>query len=446
MKINELPHDLIAEKSLIGCLMFDGKSIDEINNLKLNKDDFYDSRYGIVFTAIEYLSIENKAIDFVTVHSRLDEVRKLDQIGGDQFLTDLIEDHANSANVYHYAKIVKDKSVMRAVIKHSIDTTNKGLSYQGTADDFIQETESDFFKLTNQAKSTKLVSLGKSLDDNLKDLEDADRKPGQINGLPSGFSDLDRKILGMQAGQLIVIAARPGMGKSSLALDIASFVAKEYPVTFFSLEMINKELSLRLLTSKARVRSERVRMKDFRDTDIKSISHAVSELKKSKMFMNDSSGLTIADIQSQCRKIKADHGLGLIVVDYLQLMAPLNKSAPREQQISEMSRGLKSIAKELECPIIAISQLNRAAESRDNKRPTTADLRESGAIEQDADIVLLVYRDDFYNEDTNEPGIAEIKIGKNRSGQTGIVKLKWLGEYTHFENIDYIHEEQESPF
>ncbi len=437
--INELPHDLLAEKALIGCLIIDGNIVDEISNLKLEAIHFYDPRYGILFNTIMELSQSNRAIDYVTVCSKLAEKTKLEEIGGQSFVLSIVEDQASVANVYEYAKIVKDKASMRDIVRTAMRVAQMGMTFTGNADDFIQEVESSFFKLTNDAKTGGMMQLRSALKQNLKELEDTSRQLGEISGLSTGYPGLDEKLLGMQPGQLIILAARPAMGKTSLALNIAvsTCLQSNLPVAIFSLEMVSTELSMRLLTGRAKVDAKRVRRKAFLDTDLRSIAKATSELSNLPIFINDSGSTTIYDIQSQCRKIKADQGLGLIVIDYLQLMGSTNKSIQREQQIAEISRGLKTMAKELGCPIIALSQLNRAVETRPNKRPTTADLRESGSIEQDADIVMFVYRDEVYDPSTKEPGIAEIIIGKNRAGEIGTAKLAWVGAYTSFENLSY---------
>lgn len=437
--INELPHDLLAEKALVGCLIIDGSAFDEISNFQLSGKFFYDPRYGKVFDVISELSGSNRAIDYVTVCHKLKDQGKLEEIGGESFVSSLAEDQASSANVYEYAKIVRDKYSIREIIKTAMQVVQRGMSFTGEADDFIQEVESSFFKLTNDAKNGGMVRLHTTLKQNLKELEDTSRLMGEIAGLSTGYPRLDELLLGMQPGQLIVLAARPAMGKTSLALNVAvsSCLQSGLPVAIFSLEMLATELSMRLLTGRAKVDSKRVRKKMFLDTDLRNIAKATQELSALPIFINDSGNTTILDIQSQCRKIKADQGLGLIVIDYLQLMGSANKSIQREQQIAEISRGLKTMAKELGCPVIALSQLNRGVESRPNKRPTTADLRESGAIEQDADIVMFVYRDEVYNQDTKEPGIAEIIIGKNRAGEIGTAKLAWVGAYTSFENLSH---------
>lgn len=440
--MKELPHDLLAERSLLGCLIIDGQSYDDISDLKLEGTDFYHPKYAIIFDAIKEMVASNLPIDYITVSSKLNEFGKLETVGGTEALTEILEEQASAANIYAYAKVVKDKSSLREIVRTSMRVSEMGVNFQGKVEDFIQDVEAKFFKLTNDAKSGKMVNLRSCLRENLKELEDMSRNPGEIQGLSSGYGKLDELLLGLQPGQLVILAARPAMGKTALALNLAVNVCERHnsPVAIFSLEMIAKELSMRLLSSRAKVDSKRIRTKNFLDTDLRNIGGAVKDLSGYPIFINDSGESTILDIQSQCRKIQAESGLGLVIIDYLQLMNTHNKSISREQQISEMSRGLKTLAKELECPVIALSQLNRGVESRPNKRPNTADLRESGAIEQDADIVMFVYRDEYYNPDTKEPGVAEIIVGKNRGGETGTAKLAWVGQYTSFENLTFNQE------
>ena len=435
----ELPHDLLAEKSLIGCLLVDGQSYDDISDLALVKEDFYHPKYGTLFVCIQDLANSNKPIDYVTVCSRLTEMGAIDSIGGASFVSEIIEDQASSANIYHYGKTVKDKSSMREIIRTAHRVAEKGFEHTGSLDDFAKEVEQSFFNLTNSAKTGKMSKLNACLKVNLKTLEDSSRQSGELSGLSTSFPELDKYLLGMQSGQLIILAARPGMGKTSLALNVATRSCKQtkLPVVVFSLEMLDAELSMRILSSEAKVDSKRLRTKNFLDTDLRNIGNAIQGLSQLPIYINDNGGTTVPDILSQCRKIKSESGLGLIIIDYLQLMRSHTNNPSREQQIAEISRGLKSMAKELECPVIALSQLNRSVESRPDKRPNTADLRESGSIEQDADIVLMVYRDDFYNKDSKEPGIAEIIVAKNRAGETGTAKLAWVGAHTSFENLTH---------
>ncbi len=444
-QVKDLPHDLLAEKTLLGCLMVDGRSYDQMSDLKLGGKDFYHPQFGLIFDAITNLTQANNPIDYITVCGKLTERGLLEKVGGQSAVLEIVEEQASTANIYHYAKIVKDKSSLREIVRTAFRVADMGMEYTGKTEDFFQEVESSFFKLTNDAKSGAMVQLNNCLMENLKELEDTSRKAGEIQGLSSGYPELDKLLLGMQPGQLIILAARPAMGKTSLALNMAinGCEQSKLPVAIFSLEMLSNELSMRLLSGKAKVDSKRIRTKNFFDQDLRSLGKAVHELSTFPIFINDSGESTILDIQSQCRKIKTDQGLGLVIIDYLQLMSSPDKRLPREQQISEMSRGLKNMAKDLQCPVVALSQLNRGVEARPNKRPSTADLRESGAIEQDADVVMFVYRDEVYNPDTKEPGIAEIIVGKNRAGETGTVKLAWVGAYTSFENLapgHYAHE------
>jgi replicative DNA helicase len=435
--MKELPHDLLAEKSLLGCLLIDGKAIDQISDLSLDQEDFFHPQYGMIFDAIKHLATNNHPIDYVTVCGALQDRGKLEMIGGQAAIVEIAEEQASPANIYHYAKIVRDKSSVRNILRIASHIVERGMDFTGDIDAFLSEVEAQFFKLTTDAKFGGLEHLSIGLRNNLKELEDNTRRHGEIAGLPTGYHHLDKYLLGMQPGQLIVLAARPAMGKTSLGLNIAVHACESsgLPVAVFSLEMLSQELSYRLLCSKAKVDSRRLRTKDFRDTDLRSVGMAVQQLSTLPVYINDSGNITVPDVQSQCRKIKAEQGLGLVIIDYLQLMRGHTSAASREQEVSEISRGLKAMAKELECPVIAISQLNRAVESRPNKRPNLSDLRESGSIEQDADIVMMVYRDEFYHPDTKEKGIAEVIISKNRSGETGTAKMAWVGAYTSFENL-----------
>lgn len=436
---NEMPHDLLAEKSLLSCLILDSNAFDEISDLKMEGIHFYHPKYGIVFDAIKDLAFSRKPIDYITLCSYLQDHGKLEELGGQSFVMDITEDQVSSANIRHYGQVVKDKASLREIVRTAKRVADMGLSYSGNTEDFIQEVEASFFGLTNEAKSGTMVKINECLKENIKELEDTSRKPGEVQGIPTSYPELDKLLLGMQPGQLIILAARPAMGKTALALNVAQNACdfSKLPVAVFSLEMMAKELSMRLLTQRAKVDSKRIRQKDLLDTDLRRIGVGIQQLSELPIYINDNAGANLLDIQSACRKIKASEGLALVVIDYLQLMSSHNKALPREQQISEISRGLKNMAKELECPVIALSQLNRGVESRPNKRPMTSDLRESGSIEQDADIVMFVYRDEYYNPDSKDQGVAEVIVGKNRGGEVGTAKLAFVGAHTSFENLTY---------
>jgi replicative DNA helicase len=434
---HEMPHDYLAEKSLLGCFIIDRMAFDEVSDLHLRREDFYNPQFGIIYESIADLHLSTSPIDYVSVSAKLTDSGNLEKVGGQSFVLELIEDQASAANVYHYAKIVKDKSILRDIIKTAGAVVETGTNFVGNVSEFIQEVESNFFKLTQQSKTGGLRGIKSFLMQNLKELADTNRKKGEISGAPTGFKHLDKRLLGLQPGQLVVLAARPAMGKTAFVLNISLNVAKatKLPVAFFSLEMLANELTMRILSSEAGVDSRRLKTKDYLESDLQQITRAVQELSELPLHIDDSPDLNLLTIRSQCRKIKAEAGLGLVVIDYLQLMQPHTNAISREQQISEISRGLKNLAKELECPIMALSQLNRGVESRPDKRPIVSDLRESGSIEQDADIVMLLYRDEVYNKDSKEKGIAEVIVGKNRAGEAGTEKLAWIGSQMKFSNL-----------
>lgn len=441
MRKNELPHDFFSEQALIGSLILNNRVFDEISEIRLTADDFYDKRLGLIFNIITELQKNNTPVDYITVNSKLKTTHQLEKIGGENFILSIVNEHITDANAYGYAVVIKEQSTLRNIINTSQQIAQTGYTFEGNIKDFISEVESKYFKITTQYSINKTASIFNLIKENLRDLEDNSRLPGEINGLSTGFPELDKILLGIQSGRLYIIGARPGMGKSALALNLAYNACKQsnLPVIFFSLEMTGKELSLRLLSSVAKIDNKRLKTKNFLDSDLRNLAKATAEVSKLPFYIDETSSISLMEINSICRKKKSEEGLGMVVIDYLQLMG-VNKSVPREQQISEISRGLKALARDLDCPVITLSQLNRESESGVaskglNRRPTSSNLRESGAIEQDADAILLIYRDDYYNKDTKEPGVAEIIVTKNRSGEQGTAKLNWIGAYTSFENL-----------
>lgn len=444
----ELPHDIGAERALVASLILNQNVFDKITDLKITSEDFFDKRLGAIFHSIYQIIQTNGPVDFVTVSAMLNNLNRLEFIGGNNFLSEIVDNHVSDVHAYGYAIIVKEKSTLRNIIETSTQIASDGYEYEGHIKEFISEVETKYFKLTSQSKVNKSKSLLELVKVNLRNLEDNSRKPGEVEGLATGYPALDRYLLGLRSGQLIIIGARPGMGKSALVLNLAvnSVLQSGLPAVIFTLEMQSEELSMRILSSMAKVDGKKIKTKNFGPNDLSHISKAASKMSKMPIYIDDTSAIGLMEIMSVCRKKKAEEGLGLVVIDYLQLMG-VNKSVPREQQISEISRGLKAMAKDLGIPVIALSQLNRVTEttsktydkggsSKSNNRPTSSNLRESGAIEQDADAILLIYRDDYYNkENSPEPGVAEIIITKNRGGDTGTVKLGWVGAYTSFENL-----------
>ncbi|MBD65679.1 MAG: replicative DNA helicase [Halobacteriovoraceae bacterium] len=435
----ELPHDLLAEKAFIGCLLVDNRSFDEVVDLGIEEGDFYHPSYGIIFKGIFELASDSKPFDLVSICSKLTDNGKLEAVGGQSAVLELIEDTASSANIYHYGKIIKNKSILRNIVRTSMRITDQGMNFIGDVEEFIDDVESSFFNLASKSKTNFVVTLKESLKENLKRLEEGKREEGEILGLSTGFDQLDQRLLGMQAGQMIIIAARPGMGKTAFVLNIAVNSVKRsgLPAMIYSYEMLAPELSGRILSSEANIDSRKIRTNDYTDTDLRNLGFAVQELSKHPIFINDSAGTNLLDIKSQARKVKTEQGLGLIVIDYLQLMQPHVKKSSREQEIAEISRGIKELAKELKCPIIALSQLNRSATSRTDRRPQLQDLRESGSIEQDADVVMLIHREDYYDENTPERGVAEIIVAKNRAGEPGTTKLAWIAAQTKFAPLQF---------
>jgi replicative DNA helicase len=435
----ELPHDFTAEKALLGSLLIDNRAFDEISDLGLKSDDFYHPQYGMIFEAMRDLHVGSEPFDLVTVSSKLNDLGRLERVGGQSALVSLAEDIPSAANIHSYAKLVKQKSILREVVRTASRVVQAGTNFSGDVEDFLGEVESNFFKLTSQTKQNRMRSLKESLHESLKDLERSSRSKGEITGIPTGFASIDSKLLGLQPGQLIVIAARPGVGKTSLVLNWAVNGCKQsgLPIAIYSMEMLTNELGLRILSSEANIDSRKIRTKDFGPHDMKNMFTAVQNLSRLPIVINDSGASTLIDIRSQCRRLKAEQGLGMIIIDYLQLMQPHVRKPSREQEISEISRGLKELAKELQCPIIALSQLNRSSEARTDKRPQLSDLRESGAIEQDADIVCLIHRPDMGDPNSPKKGIATLIVAKNRAGEPGDVDLAWIASQTKFAELDF---------
>jgi replicative DNA helicase len=441
---HELPHDLGAEKALLGCLLIDNTSYDEIMDVNLTTDDFYHPQYGIIYQAIKDLHLESMPFDIVTVSSKLNDTGRLERIGGQTALVAICDEIGSSANVEHYARLIKQKGVLREIVRTATRIMQSGTNFTGDIDSFLQDVESSFFKLTSQTKNNKMMTLKEALYENLKELEQPARAKGEITGVPTGFKSLDAKLLGLQPGQLVIIAARPGMGKTALALNWATAAAKHtgLPVAVFSYEMMYAEISMRLLASEAAIDSRKLKTKDFNEMDLRSISGAIQKLSNLPIYINDNGSTTLLDIRSYCRKIKAERGLAMIVIDYIGLMPMHVKKQSREQEIAELSRGLKMLANELEIPVVVLSQLNRSATSRTDRKPQLQDLRESGSLEQDANIVVLIHREDYYDPNTPKKGIAEIIVAKNRNGEPGSVDLSWIGSQTKFGELEFARPEK----
>ena len=432
------PHDVEAEQAVIGSMLTDKDSV--ISAIEILKpEDFYREDNKVIFEAI--LNLYNRAdpIDIITLKAELVVLGKFEQIGGIEYLAVLPEKVPTTANVEKYIRIVEEKSMLRTLIKTANELITLG--YEGTEDieDVMDIAEKKIFNIMQKRNQKGYSSMKDILVDTFTQLEELYNRKQHITGVPTGFSDLDYKTAGLHNSDLILVAARPAMGKSAFALNIATNAALRgnVPVAIFSLEMSKEQMANRILCSEAMVDSNKVRTGRIEDEDWSKLAMTSGELSDAGIYIDDTPGISVMEIRAKCRKLKLEKNIGLVVIDYLQLVQGSSKRAgSREQEISEISRSLKILAKEINVPVIALSQLSRAPEQRPDHRPMLSDLRESGAIEQDADIVMFLYRDDYYNEESEKKNIAEVIIAKHRAGSTGTVELLWLGNYTKFANIE----------
>jgi replicative DNA helicase len=437
------PHSIEAEQSILGGLLIDNKAIDRIAG-QVSASDFYRNDHRIIFTHISKLIDNNDPADIVTVAESLEQNAELTKVGGVAYLGLVADNTPTASNISGYAKIVRERSIMRNLVEVGSDIVESAFSPQGKdAQQLLDESESKIFQIADAGASEKLgfIDIKELLPkaaqriDDLYQLDD----PNGVTGVPSGYADLDQKTAGLQPGDLIIIAGRPSMGKTSLALNIAEHVGMEagLPVAIFSMEMGAAQLTMRLLGSVGKLDQHKMRIGQLEDEDWPKLTNALGALNEAPIFIDEGSALNSYEVRARARRLHRQQGkLGLIVIDYIQLMSAANEQSTenRATEVSEISRSLKALAKELNVPVVALSQLNRSVESRPDKRPMMSDLRESGAIEQDADVIMFIYRDEVYNPETAEKGVAEIILSKQRNGPTGTVKLTFLGQYTRFEN------------
>jgi replicative DNA helicase len=435
------PHSLEAESSVIGGLLLDNTAWDKIGDVLIDAD-FYRYEHRLVFAYVSSLINTSRAADVITVFEHLQTLGKADEIGGLAYLNSLAQYVPSSANIRRYAEIVRERSILRKLISVSDEIATSAMSTKGKPVPLIlDEAEQKIFNIGEEGQRMRqgFQSMGNLVVQLLDRVEEMSQNPNDITGVPTGFFDLDRMTSGMQAGDLIVLAARPSMGKTALAINIAENVAlKEgLPVAVFSMEMGASQLAIRIVGSIGRIDQTRLRTGKLLDEEWPRLTEAVERLRNVSLSIDETPGLTPSELRANARRLARSCGkLGLVVVDYLQLMTGSSggDGDNRATELGEISRGLKMLAKELQCPVIALSQLNRGVEQRTDKRPMMSDLRESGAIEQDADVIMFIYRDDYYNKDSKEPGVAEIIIGKQRNGPTGTVKLTFLKPITKFES------------
>lgn len=434
------PNDAEAEQAVLGSMLVDKDAVLTVLEI-LKVEDFYRNEHAEIYGAILDLYEAGKPIDLLTLKEQLRIRGKYDVVNGFEYLASLTNPMYSIANVEDYANIVWEKSILRKLIKASNKISKESYEALDDATAITERAEKEIFNIV-QRKSSSYALIKDVLVDTFNNLEELANRPEGVIGIPSGFIDLDNRTLGFMPGQLIIIAARPAMGKSAFALNVlanAAIRAKK-SVVYFSLEMSKEELTSRVLASEAMVDSQKIRSGKLEDEDWISLTNASGTLSEAKIILDDTSGFTPIELRAKCRKLKMEHDIGLVVIDYLQLMDASKVSASRQADISEISRSLKVLAREIGVPIIALSQLSRAPEQRPDHRPMLSDLRESGSIEQDADMVMFLYRDDYYNPETDKKNIAEVILAKNRAGSTGTTELLWLNQYTKFVNLDKYHQ------
>ena len=432
-----MPNSLEAEQSVIGAMIMDREAVMVASELLL-REDFYHQQYGLLFEAMTELYNENQPVDVVTLQERLQKKDVPPEVSSLEYVGELVASVPTSANVKYYANIVKEKATLRRLIKVTEGIANQCYLDRDSLDEIMAGTEREVFSLLQNRAGSDFVPIKQVVLDALEKIEQAYKTKGNVTGIATGFTDLDYRTSGLQPSDLVLIAARPSMGKTAFVLNIAQYVAfhSDLCTAIFSLEMSKEQLVNRLFSLESRVDAQLLRTGNLADTDWEKLIEGAGVIGRSKLIIDDTPGISIPELRSKCRKYKLEHGLQLIIIDYLQLMSGSGKTDSRQQEISDISRSLKGLARELKVPVVALSQLSRQVEQRPDHRPMLSDLRESGAIEQDADVVMFLYRDDYYNKDTADKNIAEVIIAKQRNGPIGTVNLVWLPQFTKFVNME----------
>ena len=433
-----LPHSIEAEQSVIGCMMISRDAITVAADI-LEEDDFYSRQYALVYRAIVELNDAGKSVDVVTLQNKLKEKDAPPEVSSLEFVRDLMLAVPTAAHIKDYAEIVSEKAILRRMIK--VNEEIAGICYVGkeSLEEILENAEKGIFNIVQRRNTGDYVPIRQVVLNAMERIERASKTKGNVTGVATGFLDLDYRTAGMQPADLILIAARPSMGKTALVLNIAQYVAfkSDLPLAIFSLEMSREQLVNRLFSLESRVDSQHIRTGNLSDREWEDLIDGAGVVGRSKLIIDDTPGISIPELRSKCRKFKMEQDIQMIIIDYLQLMSGNGRTDSRQQKVSEISRSLKALARELNVPVIALSQLSRAVEQRPDHRPMLSDLRESGAIEQDADVVMFIYRDDYYNKDSDKKGIAEIIIAKQRNGPIGTVELAWLPDYTKFANVQH---------
>ncbi len=431
-----LPHSIEAEQSVIGSMLMDKEAI-TIASEQISGDDFYGKQYGILFDAMVELNDEGKPVDLVTLQERLKEKGVPPEIYSLEYIREVMEAVPTSANIKYYANIVAEKAVLRKLIRVNEEIANSCYAQNDSLEAILEASEKSIFDIVQKRNNGDFVPIRQIVMNAMNLIEEASKNKGAVTGIATGFLDLDYKTAGMQPSDLILVAARPSMGKTAFVLNIAQHVAfhDSKAVAIFSLEMSKEQLVNRLLSLESKVNSQAIRTGNMKDDEWERLIEGADVIGRSRLLIDDTPGISIGELRSKCRKFKLEYDLQMIIIDYLQLMTGSGKNESRQQEISDISRSLKALARELHVPVIALSQLSRAVEQRPDHRPMLSDLRESGAIEQDADVVMFIYRDDYYNKDTELKNVAEIIIAKQRNGAIGTINLAWLPDYTQFANL-----------
>ena len=432
-----LPHSMEAEQSVIGSMIMDREAITVAAEI-ITGEDFYSRQYGILFETMVEMDEQGKPVDLVTLQNCLREKDVPPELSSLEFVRELITAVPTSANIKYYANIVAEKALLRKLIR--LNEEIAGICYAGkeSLEFILEDTEKRMFQLLQKRDAGDFVPIRQVVMNAMDRIEKASKNKGSVTGIPTGFTDLDYRTAGMQPSDLVLIAARPSMGKTALVLNIAQHVAfkKNLPVVIFSLEMSKEQLVNRMFSLESSVDAQKLRTGQLNDQEWERLIESAGVIGKSKLMIDDTPGISVSELRSKCRKLKLEYGLSMVIVDYLQLMSGGGRSESRQQEISDISRALKGVARELNVPVLALSQLSRAVEQRPDHRPMLSDLRDSGAIEQDADVVMFIYREDYYNHDTDKKGVSEIIIAKQRNGPIGTVELAWLPEYTKFANLE----------
>jgi replicative DNA helicase len=433
-----LPHNAEAERTVLGAVLVDNAAFNSAAEV-LSRDDFYREAHRRVFEAMAALAERSQSIDLVTLKEELTRTSALEAVGGAAYLASLVDGLPRIVNVEQWSRIIKEKAVLRNLIHASNRIVQSCFEGEDDAATLLDRAEKAIFDIAERRIRQGFIALKEIVKESYRTIDQLSQSKDLVTGLPTGFVDLDDKTSGLQKGDLIIVAARPAMGKTSLCLNIAKNASQRTGETIgvFSLEMSKEQLVLRMLCADARVDAHRLRTGSLGEKDWARLAKAYADLSSSKIFIDDSATLTPLEMRAKCRRLKAEHGLGLVVVDYLQLVSAGGRVENRQQEIASISRSLKGLAKELECPVMALSQLSRAPEARQDRRPQLSDLRESGAIEQDADIVMFIYREEEHKPTEENRGVAEIIIGKQRNGPTGSVRLAFIKEFTRFENLEW---------